>query len=140
MLTQNIYRTVLHLFPQQPQDSSPAPQPPRQPSQGAAPPPPLHRTSSSSGPATAIRQLHTQYKVAALAAKKAGDKDQAVQYMRIMKQIEPKLQAAESGQPVDLTTLPPPPGQAPPPVLPPRETLTESGPPAQPAPAAHSKK
>lgn len=123
----------------------PAPQLQRQPSQGAAPPPVLRRTPSSSsatpsasGPAAAVRQLHTQYKVAALTAKKAGDKDQALQYMRIMKQIEPTLQAAESGQPVDLTTLPQPPGQAPPSVPPPRETLPESVPPAQPAPVAQA--
>lgn len=95
------------------QDSSssttnrPAPPPPR-----TAPPsgPPLQRSMSSSGPASAVRTRHTEYKMAALEAKKKGDKETAIMYMRIMKQLEPMLSAAESGQAVDLTTLPGPPG------------------------------
>ncbi|XP_045138932.1 coiled-coil and C2 domain-containing protein 1-like [Portunus trituberculatus] len=113
--------------PQDPHTASPAPQQPKQP---AEPPPPLQRTSSissaPSGPAATIRQLHTQYKTAALLAKRAGNKDQAIQYMRTMKQMEPMLKAAESGQPVDLTTLPNPPGQAPSSQPPPRETLSDT--------------
>ncbi|XP_063849873.1 coiled-coil and C2 domain-containing protein 1-like isoform X3 [Scylla paramamosain] len=116
----------------EPQDPHTASPPPRQPPQPAEPPPPLRRTPSTSlapsGPAATIRQLHTQYKTAALAAKKAGDKDQAIHYMRIMKQMEPMLKAAENGQPVDLTTLPKPPGQAPPSQPPPRETLSTESP------------
>ncbi|XP_045616529.2 coiled-coil and C2 domain-containing protein 1-like [Procambarus clarkii] len=68
--------------------------------------PPLQRTTSSSDPASIIRNLHTEYKIAALASKKHGDKEQAIHYMKIMKQMEPMLRAAESGQAVDLTTLP----------------------------------
>lgn len=85
----------------------PAPPPPR-----TAPPsgPPLQRSMSSSGPASAVRTRHTEYKMAALEAKKKGDKETAIMYMRIMKQLEPMLSAAESGQAVDLTTLPGPPG------------------------------
>ena len=82
-----------------------------------------------SGPAATIRQLHTQYKTAALVAKRAGNKDQAIHYMRTMKQMEPMLKAAESGQPVDLTTLPNPPGQEPSSHPPPRESLSEASPP-----------
>ncbi|XP_037775377.1 coiled-coil and C2 domain-containing protein 1-like isoform X1 [Penaeus monodon] len=95
------------------QDSSsnttnrPAPPPPR-----TTPPsgPPLQRSMSSSGPASAVRTRHTEYKMAALDAKKKGDKETAIMYMRIMKQLEPMLSAAESGQAVDLATLPGPPG------------------------------
>ncbi|XP_042866382.1 coiled-coil and C2 domain-containing protein 1-like isoform X2 [Penaeus japonicus] len=85
----------------------PAPPPPR-----TTPPsgPPLQRSMSSSGPATAVRTRHTEYKMAALEAKKKGDKETAIMYMRIMKQLEPMLTAAESGQAVDLATLPGPPG------------------------------
>ncbi|XP_047479024.1 coiled-coil and C2 domain-containing protein 1-like isoform X2 [Penaeus chinensis] len=85
----------------------PAPPPPR-----TTPPsgPPLQRSMSSSGPASAVRTRHTEYKMAALEAKKKGDKESAIMYMRIMKQLEPMLSAAESGQAVDLTTLPGPPG------------------------------
>ncbi|XP_063606025.1 coiled-coil and C2 domain-containing protein 1-like isoform X2 [Penaeus indicus] len=85
----------------------PAPPPPR-----TTPPsgPPLQRSMSSSGPASAVKTRHTEYKMAALEAKKKGDKESAIMYMRIMKQLEPMLSAAESGQAVDLTTLPGPPG------------------------------
>ncbi|XP_037775379.1 coiled-coil and C2 domain-containing protein 1-like isoform X3 [Penaeus monodon] len=85
----------------------PAPPPPR-----TTPPsgPPLQRSMSSSGPASAVRTRHTEYKMAALDAKKKGDKETAIMYMRIMKQLEPMLSAAESGQAVDLATLPGPPG------------------------------
>ncbi|XP_071535214.1 coiled-coil and C2 domain-containing protein 1-like isoform X1 [Panulirus ornatus] len=72
--------------------------------------PPLQRTSSSSDPLSIIRSLHNEYKRAALASKKQGDKEQAIQYMRTMKHMEPMLRAAESGQAVDLTSLPGPPG------------------------------
>ncbi|KAK8730359.1 hypothetical protein OTU49_007979 [Cherax quadricarinatus] len=72
--------------------------------------PPLQRTCSSSDPANIIRSLHSEYKMAALASKKQGDKERAIQYMKIMKQMEPMLRAAEGGQAVDLATLPGPPG------------------------------
>lgn len=136
--------TLTFPFFPQPQSPHPATPSPRQPSQPAEPPPRLRRTPSSSstssypsGPAKIIHQLHTQYKAAALAAKKAGNKDQALQYMRTMKQIEPMLRAAESGQPVDLTTLPQPPGEAP--SLHPRETLPEMKPSTQQTLVGHGK-
>lgn len=117
----------------EPQDPHPASPPPRQAPQPAEPPPPLQRTPSTtsapSGAAATIRHLHTQYKSEALVCKRAGNKEQAIHYMRIMKQLEPMLKAAESGQPVDLTTLPKPPGQAPSQPSP-RETLSETSGPA----------
>lgn len=63
----------------------------------------------SSDPASIIRTLHDQYKSAALAAKRGGDREQAVLFLRTMKKLEPMLTAAVNGQPVDLTTLPGPP-------------------------------
>ncbi|KAK4297629.1 hypothetical protein Pmani_029971 [Petrolisthes manimaculis] len=79
----------------------PAPAPP-QPFPHTTPPP----TTTSSDPASVIRCLHDQYKAAALSAKRRGDRDKAVQYLRTMKQLDPMLTAAINGQPVDLTTLP----------------------------------
>lgn len=73
-------------------------------------PPPQHLDSSD--PASILRHLHTQYKMAALKAKKDNDKEQALHFMRTMKQLEPMVKAAESGQPVDLSTVPGPPDSA----------------------------
>ncbi|XP_042223927.1 coiled-coil and C2 domain-containing protein 1-like [Homarus americanus] len=72
--------------------------------------PPLQQITSSSDPASIVRNRHSEYKMAALSSKKSGNKEQAIQFMRIMKQMEPMLRAAENDQAVDLTTLPGPPG------------------------------
>ncbi|KAK3861655.1 hypothetical protein Pcinc_032404, partial [Petrolisthes cinctipes] len=86
----------------------PAPAPPQPfPHTAAAPTTtPTTTTTTSSDPASVIRSLHDQYKAAALSAKRRGDRDKAVQYLRTMKQLDPMLTAAVNGQPVDLTTLP----------------------------------
>ncbi|XP_043819263.1 coiled-coil and C2 domain-containing protein 1B isoform X2 [Dromiciops gliroides] len=50
-----------------------------------------------------------EYKVAALKAKQEGDLEQAREYMRIGKKFGAVLEALESGQPVDLSGMPPAP-------------------------------
>lgn len=49
----------------------------------------------------------------ALDAKKKGDKETAINLMRVAKQLDPLVQAAKEGQPVDLDSLPPSPSMIP---------------------------
>lgn len=51
----------------------------------------------------------SEYKVAALNAKRAGDLDRARELMRIGKRFGAVLEALEKGQPVDLSAMPPAP-------------------------------
>nr|CAH7753104.1 unnamed protein product [Callosobruchus chinensis] len=55
-----------------------------------------------------------QYKMAALKAKKEGDAHTAIRYVKIAKQFENVIAAVESGQEVDLSNMPGPPGESPP--------------------------
>ena len=50
--------------------------------------------------------------MAALEAKKNGDKTLALQHMKTMKQLEMLIPAVESGQAIDLESLPGPPGSS----------------------------
>ncbi|XP_048458055.1 coiled-coil and C2 domain-containing protein 1B-like [Rhincodon typus] len=50
-----------------------------------------------------------EYKLAALRAKQAGDITQAKEYMKISKKFDAVIKALDSGEPVDLTNLPPSP-------------------------------
>ncbi|KAK7067045.1 Coiled-coil and C2 domain-containing protein 1A [Halocaridina rubra] len=77
----------------------------------------IHRSFSSSGGSSLAHVRHNEYKMAALAAKKQGDKETAIQYMRIMKRLEPLVIAVENGQAVDLNILPGPPGSTLPPLM-----------------------
>ncbi|XP_034472804.1 coiled-coil and C2 domain-containing protein 1-like isoform X2 [Drosophila innubila] len=58
-----------------------------------------------------LLERQKEFKVAAIAAKKAGEIDQAKEYLKIYKGFESLLNAASSGLPVDLNTLPVPPSQ-----------------------------
>ncbi|XP_023175269.2 coiled-coil and C2 domain-containing protein 1-like isoform X2 [Drosophila hydei] len=58
-----------------------------------------------------LLERQKEFKVAALAAKKAGEIDQAKEYLKIFKGFDSLLNAASSGLPVDLSTLPVPPSQ-----------------------------
>ncbi|XP_015916777.1 coiled-coil and C2 domain-containing protein 1-like isoform X2 [Parasteatoda tepidariorum] len=49
-----------------------------------------------------------EYKMAALNAKKAGNKELAMEYMRTAKGFDAVIEAANANQPVDLSNLPPP--------------------------------
>lgn len=67
-----------------------------------------------------------EYKIAAVTAKKSGDKDTAIAFLKITKQFEGVIKAVESGQPVDVSNMPGPPPIAPPVETPPTEEQTQS--------------
>lgn len=50
-----------------------------------------------------------EYKVAALSAKKSGDTEKALGFVKIAKMFDAVIKAAQDGQPVDLSDMPPPP-------------------------------
>lgn len=50
-----------------------------------------------------------QYKVAAVQAKRAGDKTTALNYIKISKGFDAVIEAVKNGEPVDLSNIPPPP-------------------------------
>ncbi|KAK9870551.1 hypothetical protein WA026_008111 [Henosepilachna vigintioctopunctata] len=56
-----------------------------------------------------LKSRNMQYKVAALKAKKSGDLELAVGYLKIAKQFENVLAAVENGEPVDISQMPGPP-------------------------------
>lgn len=56
-----------------------------------------------------LSERRDQYKKAALVAKHAGDKQNALRCFKIAKQFDEVITAHQSGQPVDLSNLPPPP-------------------------------
>lgn len=56
-----------------------------------------------------IKNLQVEYKRAALKAKTAGDKNAALTYLRIAKQLDGMLNSLNSGEDVDMTKLPPAP-------------------------------
>lgn len=62
---------------------------------------------------TSIRELllvrQKEYKLAALKAKQQGDLEKAKEYMKTGKKLNVVLEALDSGQPVDLQNMPPPP-------------------------------
>lgn len=61
-----------------------------------------------------LNKRRDEYKVAAVMAKKSGDKETAINYLKITKQFEAVIKAIESGQTVDVSDVPgPPPTQAP---------------------------
>lgn len=72
---------------------------------------------------SALRERRDEYKKAAVAAKKAGDLETAKAHVRLIKQFENVISGVESGEKVDLESMPPPPT----PALP-------AAPPARPAP------
>ncbi|KAH8319046.1 hypothetical protein KR067_005763 [Drosophila pandora] len=58
-----------------------------------------------------LLERQKEFKMAAIDAKKAGEIDQAKEYLKIYKGFDSLLNAASSGLPVDLSTLPVPPSQ-----------------------------
>ncbi|KAM9312059.1 coiled-coil and C2 domain-containing protein 1A [Gastrophryne carolinensis] len=61
-----------------------------------------------------VLECQRQYKLAALKSKREGDAELATKYYRIAKSLDPMLSALDSGQFVDLRSLPPPPPDEPP--------------------------
>lgn len=52
-----------------------------------------------------------EYKLAALSAKKSGDTEKALGFVKVSKMFDNVIKAAQDGQPVDLSDMPPPPGE-----------------------------
>lgn len=75
-----------------------------------------------------LQERKAQYKAAALEAKKSGNSEQAIKFIKTVKQFDMVIQALESGQEIDLSKMPPPPpsGSAPP--VPPRPSRKEENP------------
>ncbi|KYO25227.1 hypothetical protein Y1Q_0009014 [Alligator mississippiensis] len=69
--------------------------------------------SVSSGPQALVQARQWEYKMAALRAKQQGSIEEATQYYRIAKSLDPMLETLGKGQAVDLGSLPPPPDQLP---------------------------
>ena len=53
--------------------------------------------------------LQNQYKVTALDAKKSGNKEVAIQSLKVYKQLVALAEALRNGQEIDFSSLPPPP-------------------------------
>lgn len=58
-----------------------------------------------------LNKRRDEYKMAALKAKKLNDKTTAINYIKVAKQFEAVISAVESGQPLDLSLMPGPPGE-----------------------------
>lgn len=79
-----------------------------------------------------LNERKNQYKLAALEAKKSGNTENAIKYIKIVKQFDTVIQALENGQEIDLSRMPPPPSElgkqsaaAAPPPVPPRSARKE---------------
>ncbi|KAL1004904.1 hypothetical protein UPYG_G00052030 [Umbra pygmaea] len=53
-----------------------------------------------------------EYKLAAIQAKQGGDSELAKQHYLVAKKLDPVVEALDRGEPVDISSLPPPPGDA----------------------------
>lgn len=58
-----------------------------------------------------MRSRQQEYIAAALQSKHAGDKDMAIQFLKIVKQFDFVVKMCEDGKEVDLSDMPPPPAQ-----------------------------
>ncbi|KQS70576.1 coiled-coil and C2 domain-containing protein 1-like isoform X1 [Drosophila erecta] len=94
---------------------------PTAPRKAPSPPKPKELTTRTSGnqqknniaeqQMKLLLERQKEFKLAAIEAKKAGEIDQAKEYLKIFKGFDSLLNAASSGLPVDLSTLPVPPSQ-----------------------------
>ncbi|XP_077371742.1 coiled-coil and C2 domain-containing protein 1B [Festucalex cinctus] len=80
------------------------------PSQEQAATSPTANTNANERVATLLLQRQREYKMAALASKKAGEAEQAMVYFRTSKKFDSVIEALKQGKAVDLSGLPPPPG------------------------------
>lgn len=58
-----------------------------------------------------LLRRQSEFKAAAIAAKKDGDLEEAKEYLRLFKGFDKLLETARGGFPVDMSTLPIPPGK-----------------------------
>lgn len=88
----------------------PAPPIPTRPDPTPAPAPEAEPPASTGSPQEQLLATRRdQYKRAAINAKKRGDQQTAISYIRTAKQFDTVLTAMLQGQPVDLSKMPPPP-------------------------------
>ncbi|KAM9792026.1 coiled-coil and C2 domain-containing protein 1B isoform 6-T6 [Syngnathus typhle] len=80
------------------------------PSQEQADISPTANRNANERVATLLVQRQREYKMAALAARKAGEAERAMVYFRTSKKFDSVIEALKQGQAVDLSGLPPPPG------------------------------
>ncbi|KAJ4944273.1 hypothetical protein JOQ06_012818 [Pogonophryne albipinna] len=59
----------------------------------------------------AVLSRQREYKIAAIHAKQGGDIDLAKQHYHVARKMDVLVEALDRGEPVDLSSLPPPPGQ-----------------------------
>ncbi|NXL40472.1 C2D1A protein, partial [Glaucidium brasilianum] len=95
--------------------------PPPHPAKGLAPSPapevagtPATPLPASAGPGSAealLRGRQREYKLAALHAKQRQDLEMATKFYRVAKSFDALLEAVGKGQPVELSSVPPPPGK-----------------------------
>ncbi|XP_035525912.1 coiled-coil and C2 domain-containing protein 1B isoform X1 [Morone saxatilis] len=69
------------------------------------------QTEANEATRTLLLERQKEYKMAALRAKKQGDVEQARLYFKTSKRFDAVIEALEKGQAVDLSGLPPSPGQ-----------------------------
>ncbi|XP_069677643.1 coiled-coil and C2 domain-containing protein 1-like isoform X2 [Periplaneta americana] len=74
-------------------------------------PEPSSSPTNQSDTLSLLKERQNQYKTAALQAKRTGDNNLAIQYVRVAKQFDLVIGALEEGQPVDLSAMPPPPSE-----------------------------
>ncbi|XP_064548608.1 coiled-coil and C2 domain-containing protein 1-like isoform X1 [Drosophila montana] len=122
--------------PMQPKRAAPAPPTPGTPpaTEAAASPstPPATATPSPASPLVSqMRSRQNEYKAAAVQAKRSGDTAAALQFLRVVKQFDVVVKMCEDGQEVDLSDMPPPPGE----FLAFMAKMQEGAAPAEPAPA-----
>ncbi|XP_063787180.1 coiled-coil and C2 domain-containing protein 1A isoform X2 [Pseudophryne corroboree] len=84
---------------------------------------PATPSPGSDGSKARVLERQREYKLAALQAKQQGDSELASKYYRIAKSLEPMLSSLDSGQTMDLNSLPPSPDQ-----LTPNKTLAPQSP------------
>ncbi|XP_052264648.1 coiled-coil and C2 domain-containing protein 1-like isoform X2 [Dreissena polymorpha] len=89
--------------PRKPAPAAPAVSMPQQPSGSS--------TDTESPDMRMCKGRQLEYKKAALEAKHRGDVVTATRFMKVSKQFDAVIAALESGQPVDLSQMPPPPSQ-----------------------------
>ncbi|XP_053293559.1 coiled-coil and C2 domain-containing protein 1B isoform X1 [Pleuronectes platessa] len=69
------------------------------------------QTAAAAATKALLLERQNEFKMAALRAKKQGDVEQAKLYFRTGKRFDPVIEALEKGQEIDLSGLPPSPGQ-----------------------------
>ncbi|XP_035898568.1 coiled-coil and C2 domain-containing protein 1-like isoform X1 [Anopheles stephensi] len=96
-----------------PSRSAPPPVPPRREAKPPPTPAPvLQDTVAKENPKLILLNERKQlYKQAALSAKKAGNNEQAMAYVKVLKQFDVVIRAMENGEEVDLSRMPPPPSE-----------------------------